>query len=198
MVLAELRIEDMLPATFTAPGLSEEQFLALCERFPDALLEYTEDGTVIVMPPTDPRSGARVAEVVRQLGNWATQQGRGVVLGPDGGFRLPRGSRRSPDASWFDAARFAEAEKPGLVFPMFAPEFVIEVRSRYDRLRPLREKMEEYIANGILLAWLIDPFEKTVTIYRPQREPETMASPREVRGEGPVEGFVLNLERVLA
>lgn len=198
MVLAELRIEDMLPATFTAPGLTEEQFLALCEKFPDALLEYTEDGTVIVMPPTDPRSGARVAEVVRQLGNWAAQQGRGIVLGPDGGFRLPRGSRRSPDASWFDAARFAEAEKQGPVFPVFAPEFAIEVRSRSDRPRSLREKMEEYVANGVLLAWLLDPFEKSVTIFRPQREPERLANPREVHGDGPVEGFILNLERVFA
>ena len=38
MAAAELHIEDMLPATFTAPGLSEEQFLALCEKFPEARL----------------------------------------------------------------------------------------------------------------------------------------------------------------
>ena len=199
MVLAELHIEDMLPATFTAPGLSEEQFLALCEKFPDATLEYTEDGTVIVMPPTDPRSGARVAQVVRQLGNWAEQQGQGVVLGPDAGFFFPRGARRSPDAAWFNAARFEEAERrEGRVFPVFAPEFVIEVRSPHDRLRTLREKMEEYVANGVLLAWLIDPFERRVEIYRPGRDPEILHAPRSVAGEGPVDGFVLSLDRVFA
>jgi Uma2 family endonuclease len=199
MVLTELHIEDMLPATFTAPGLSEEQFLALCQKFPDATLEYTEDGTVIVMPPTDPRSGARVAQVVRQLGNWAAQEGHGIVLGPDAGFFFLKGSRRSPDAAWFNAARFAEAEKrDGRVFPVFAPEFVIEVRSRHDRLRTLREKMDEYIANGVQLAWLIDPFERTVEIYRAGRAPELLANPATVAGEGPVEGFILDLARVFA
>jgi Uma2 family endonuclease len=34
---------------------------------------------------------------------------------------------------------------------------VIGFRSPDDRLRPLQEKMEEYIANGVELGWLIDP-----------------------------------------
>ena len=196
MVLAELHIEDMLPATFTAPGLSEAQFLALCEKFPDALLEYTEDGTVIVMPPTDPESSARVAYVVQKLGEWAEKRGRGIVIGPDGGFFFPRGSRRSPDAAWFDDARWKAAKRPRVRFPVFAPEFLIEVRSHHDRIRVVREKMEEYIANGVQLAWLIDPFQRTVEIYRPGRDPELLSNPKSVAGEGPVKGFVLKLERV--
>jgi hypothetical protein len=36
-----LEIVGLLPATFTAPGLSEEDFLELCKKFPDAFLEYT-------------------------------------------------------------------------------------------------------------------------------------------------------------
>lgn len=97
-----LEIENLLPATFTAPGLSEAEFLELCEKFPDAILEYTADGTVIVMPPTDPESGVQNGEVFRQLADWNKQQGRGMVSGPDAGFFLPDGSRRSPDAAWFD------------------------------------------------------------------------------------------------
>ena len=62
-----LDIRNMLPATFTAPGLTEAQFLKLCEEFPDALLEYTADGRVIVMPPTDPENGVRIAEVLAEL-----------------------------------------------------------------------------------------------------------------------------------
>ena len=198
MVLAELNIEDMLPATFTAPGLSEEQFLALCAKFPDALLEYSEDGTVIVTPPTDPDSGIRVQYVSQKLGEWAEQNARGAVVGPDTGFFFPNGSRRAPDATWFDMDRWRAARQkhPRLRFPTFAPEFVIELRSPGDRLRALREKMEEYIANGVQLAWLIDPFERTVEIYRPNRPPERLENPRTITGEGPVAGFVLNLERV--
>lgn len=193
---AALELSDMLPATFTAPGISEKDFLAMCERFPDATLEYTPDGTIIIMPPTDPESSERVMEVGAQLRNWAHQSGGGHVIGPDGGFRFPGGSRRSPDASWYDDARWQAAKKPRVRFPVFAPEFVIEVRSPDDRLPALREKMEEYILNGVQLGWLIDPQERTVAIYRPSREPEVLTNPASVAGEGPVEGLVLSLDRV--
>ena len=198
MTHAALEINKMLPATFTAPGISEAEFLDLCARFPDAMVEYTADGTVIVMPPTDPESGIHNAEVATQLGNWARAQKKGHVVGPDAGFRFRDGSRRSPDAAWFDDARWREAKKSGERFPVFAPEFVIEVRSPDDRIRTLREKMEEYIVNGVQLGWLIDPTERTVTVYRPGQPPEVLQNPASVAGEGPVTGFVLKLESILS
>ena len=117
-------------------------------------------------------------------------------MGPDGGFRLPSGSRRSPDAAWFDSIRWEAAAEPGLVFPTFAPEFVIEVRSPHDRIRTLHDKMAEYMENGVQLAWLIEPAERRVTIYRPGREPESLDNPASVLGEGPLAGFELKLEYV--
>lgn len=198
MVTATFEIDKLLPATFTVPDLSEAEFLEFCAKVPDATLEYTPDGTLLIMPPTDPESAARVFEVGRQLGNWAIDQHHGIVIGPDGGFRLPGGSRRSPDAAWFNEVRWEKAKTPGTRFPNFAPDFVIEVRSPDDRLPALREKMEEYLNNGVQLGWLIDPIEGTVTIYRSGREPEVLANPASVAGEGPVAGFVLTLKRVFA
>jgi Uma2 family endonuclease len=189
-------IAALLPATLTAPGLSEAQFLALCDEFPDCTLEYTTDGVVIVMSPTDPESSARVAETVRQLANWVAVRG-GLVIGPDGGFFFRDGSRRSPDAAWFDSARWQAAKTPDRRFPVFAPEFLIEVRSPEQRARPLREKMDEYMTNGVQLAWLIDPIDHTVTIYRQGRAAEIIERPASVAGEGPVDGFVLSLEGIL-
>lgn len=118
------------------------------------------------------------------------------MIGPDGGFRLPGGSRRSPDASWFEEARYRAAEQPDLVFPPFAPEFVIEVRSPGDSRRVLREKMQEYMDNGVLLGWLIDAIDRSVEIYRAGREPELLNNPATVIGDGPVAGFSLALDRV--
>ena len=196
-VQTTLDITTMLPATFTAPRLSESQFLAFCAEFPDCLLEYTADGTLIVMPATDPESGARGVEVVGQLWQWSKQQGSGHVGGPDTGFFFRKGSRRSPDAAWYSDRGWQEAKTPGVVFPVFAPEFVIEVLSPTDRRRTLREKMQEYIDNGVQLGWLIDPFERTVAIYRPGQAPEVLAHPKSVAGEGPVAGFVLQLDQIL-
>jgi Uma2 family endonuclease len=60
----------------------------------------------------------------------------------------------------------------------------------------LREKMGEWLANGAQLGWLIDPEIRTVEIYRPGFEPETLAGATSVCGEGPIEGFELHLPSV--
>jgi Uma2 family endonuclease len=83
---------------------------------------------------------------------------------------------------------------------VFTPEFVVEVRSPAQRgagLRELQEKMAEYTDNGVELAWLIDPEEQTVTIYRPGRAAEVLRAPAAVAGGGSVSGFVLEMDGVL-
>jgi Uma2 family endonuclease len=96
----ELEIANMLPARLTAPGLTEAQFLKLCEKFPDAIVEYSADGEVIIVPGTDFESGERGGEVVAQLRNWVRQEGGGRFCGPEGSFLFPDGTRPSPDAAW--------------------------------------------------------------------------------------------------
>ena len=56
--------------------------------------------------------------------------------------------------------------------------------------------MLEWIVNGVELGWMIDPRDQSVTIYRPDREPEVRIGISEIAGEGPVAGFVLDLEPV--
>ena len=56
--------------------------------------------------------------------------------------------------------------------------------------------MGEWIESGAALGWMIDPDRRTVTIYRPGSEPEQLANPSKVEGEGPVEGFVLDLTEI--
>jgi Uma2 family endonuclease len=160
------------------------------------MLEYSRDGTLIIMPPTDPETGTRTALIVHALVDWAEKQGLGSVVGPDAGFRFKDRSRRSPDAAWFNKARWQKARESGQRYPVFAPEFVIELRSPEDKIRLLEEKMEEYIDNGVQLAWLIDPAQRTVTIYRAGADAEVLSNPVMVQGEGPVEGFVLSLDGI--
>ena len=56
--------------------------------------------------------------------------------------------------------------------------------------------MQEYIANGASLAWLIDPQTHTVEVYRPNRQPESLLEIDSLSGEGPVAGFMLDLRTV--
>ncbi|MCC6540047.1 MAG: Uma2 family endonuclease [Bryobacterales bacterium] len=186
------------PMTLYLPQLTEEEFLEWGERFSDFQLEYTADGELMIIPGTSMETGGRNAEVSRQLGNWARNDGRGRAYDSSTSFLLPNGARRSPDAAWVSTSRRAAAKRPGQQFPVLAPDFVIELKSPSDRLRKLSVKMEEWIENGVQLAWLIDPERRAITIYRPGREPETLLNLSQAEGEGPVAGFILELAPVWA
>jgi len=76
------------------------------------------------------------------------------------------------------------------------PDFVIELKSHTDRLPVLRAKMREWIDNGAHLGWLIDVERKAVEIYHASGPAEVVVEASEVKGEGPVSGFTLELGRV--
>jgi Uma2 family endonuclease len=189
--------EAFLPATLTAPPMTDKQFADFCAEHPDLFFETTAEGEIIVMPPNFSTTGARNLEITRQLGNWARKDGRGIANDSCTGYVLPNGARRSPDASWTpkdEIWNLPEESRQGY-WHLFPP-FVIELRSHSDRLPVLRAKMQEYLANGARLGWMIDPETRSVEVYRPDHSPETMDNVDFVSGEGPVEGFVLDLRSV--
>jgi len=181
-------------ATQPAFNLTDDQFFDFCQLNPDLRLERNAKGDIIIMPPAGGVTSWRNSEIVIALGNWAKKDGRGVVFDSSGGFNLPKGGTRAPDAAWVKKSKLATltpAEKSK--FPPICPNFVIELRSRTDRLRDLQDKMEEYVANGIELGWLIDPEARKVHIYRPDRPIEVLENPTAVSGEDVLPGFVLNV-----
>ncbi len=186
--------ESFLPATLTAHPMTDEEFAEFCSEHPDLFFEMTADGDLIISPPAYSLTGMRHSEVLKQLKQWAEQEGRGAVTDAAAGFVLPAGARRSPDAAWTLKTRI-RALDPKIIegFWHLCPDFVIEVRSKTDRLPALQEKMREWVSNGAQLAWLIDPDTRSAEIYRPHAEPELQSGCESLRGEGPVQGFVLNL-----
>jgi Uma2 family endonuclease len=189
--------EAFLPATLTAPPMTDQQFTDFCAEHPDLFFETNARGEIIVMPPNFSITGTRNLVIAMQLGNWALKDARGIASDSSTGFLLPNGARRSPDASWTpkeDIRKLSEASRES--YWHLCPAFVIELRSNSDRMPVLREKMQEYLANGARLGWLIDPESRTVEVYRPDRSPEALTAIDSVSGEGPVEGFVLDLRTV--
>jgi len=188
---------EFLPATLTAHSMSDEEFAEFCSEHPDLFFEMSADGELIVMAPTYSFTGVRNLDMGAQLAVWAKLDGRGCAADSSTGFVLPNGARRSPDASWTLKSRIeqmdaAQREK----FWHLCPDFVIELKSASDRPRKLHEKMSEYLANGAQLGWLIDPETRSVSVYRQTGEVETLTGIASINGEGPVAGFVLELDSV--
>jgi Uma2 family endonuclease len=189
------QIDDAyLPAILTVQPMTDEEFAALCAQHPDLNFEMTADGELIVMAPTYSDTSAGNSDIAVQLGTWAKKDGRGTCCDSSGGFVLPNGARRSPDASWILETRIQQlGTKKRKAFWHLCPDFVIEIKSESDRLKTLQKKMLEYVEQGAQLGWLINPQSKTVEIYRPGGEVEKRAEIVTLEGEGPVAGFTLDL-----
>jgi Uma2 family endonuclease len=56
--------------------------------------------------------------------------------------------------------------------------------------------MQLWLENGAKLAWLVDPIDANVTIYRPGQPAELLARPEIVRAAAPIAGFELPCTRL--
>ena len=177
--------------------IDDEQFFEFCQANRDVRIERNSEGEIIIMPPTGWETGDKNAEITAQLRIWATQDGRGRSADSSTGYKMPNGAIMSPDASWVSNERLEKiSPAKRLKFLPLAPDFVIELRSKSDSLSALKEKMAEYIENGVRLGWLIDATKKKVYVYRQNAEVETLENPSEISGEPLLSGFVLNLKEI--
>lgn len=177
-------------------ALSDAQFAGVVADNPELRLELTAQGELIVTSPTGGKTGRRNSRILQRLLNWSDAAG-GVVFDSSTGFTLPNGAKRSPDAAWVERARWeALSESEQESFPPLAPDFVLELRSPTDNLAALQAKLEEYMANGARLGWLLDPQECRVFVYRPSEQVAVLSDPETLHGEGVLEGFMLELSEV--
>jgi Uma2 family endonuclease len=190
--------ENSLPARIRlASPLTDEELMGFCAQNELLRVERDANGELIVMSPTGLEGSSWNSDINAVLNAWAYQDGRGKVFDSNGGFTLPDGSMRVPDAAWVSWQRWntlpREEQKR---FGRIVPEFIIELRSETDSLPDLKAKMQLWIDNGVDIAWLIDPYERSVTVYRPGAEPEVHTNPTSVQGTGPIAGFELVLSRI--
>ncbi|MFN8500101.1 MAG: Uma2 family endonuclease [Anaerolineae bacterium] len=178
-------------------ALTPAQFYDMCRANPDLQLEMNAEGEIIIMPPAGSNSSDRNADLTMQLRAWALAERSGKAYDSSGGFRLPDGSIRAPDASWVLKSRLAEftLQERERFLPL-CPDFVAELRSPTDALETLQDKLIEYIANGARLGWLLDPFDRRVYVYRPDVKVEVVSNAERISGDPVLPGFTLELERI--
>jgi Uma2 family endonuclease len=174
--------------------LTRSQFFQLCQANPDVQLERSPQGELIIVSPVGGESGNQEANLILKVGIWNEQTKLGVVFSSQTVFSLPAGGDRSPDVAWVELSRWqalSQEEREG--FPPICPDFLIELRSRTDRLKPLQNKMQEYLKSGLRLGWLINYKDKQVEIYRVGKSVEVVAIPMVLSGEEVLPGFSLEV-----
>jgi Uma2 family endonuclease len=177
-------------------SVTPEHFDQLCIDNPDLRLELTKDGELIVMAPAGGESGERNLDLAIDVGIWNRQSdlGRAFDSSTVYDFIALGGGKRSPDVSWIEKSRLEGIEIVGFI--PIAPDFLIELRSATDNLKPLQEKMKEYRRIGVKLGLLVNPKDRQVEIYRLGQETEIVESPDAIDCSEVMPGFLLSMSRI--
>jgi Uma2 family endonuclease len=177
--------------------MSDREFFEFCQLNRNWRIERTSAGDLVLMPPTGGQRGKCNFMLTGLFSAWVEADGTGVGFDSSTGFTLPNGASRSPDLAWIRRTRWetlSDEEKEE--FPPLCPDFVVEIRSRSDALGRLQEKMQEYVANGAQLGWLLDTKERKVYIYRPSAAVCCLDNPEKISGDPVLPGFTLDLKRI--
>jgi Uma2 family endonuclease len=196
MNLSRVELESPMRIRRDRP-ISDEELLRLSAENEPLRLERDANGEILVMTPTGGNTGKINLRIGRLFDEWAEADGRGVAFDSSTGFHLPNGAVRSPDLAWVTNERWNALTAELRDGFAMCPDFVMELSSPSDRLPNVKKKItEEWIANGVKLAWLIDTKARTVIVYRPDEEPEVLHDPSSIQGTGPIAGFELVMARI--
>ena len=177
--------------------MGDDELMRFCAANDVLRVEREANGEILVMTPAGNNTGRKNAYLIQVLGTWSDEDGRGYAFDSNTGFTLPDGSMRSPDAAWVEASRWdALSESDKDRFSPICPDFIIELRSPSDNLTDLEAKMDQWIANGAAVAWLIDPEREAVAVYHPGQPKAEYHHPTSMQGDGPIAGFELILDRI--
>jgi len=180
-------------------GLTHDEFWELCSKNPELVIEREANGQITVMSPVGFKTGERENIINAYLTIWSIENGKGTTASPSTGFVLPSGEVRSADASWISDERLEGIEEDELDrFPQLVPDFVVEIRSKSDNLKPLQQKMlETWMAAGVRLGWLFDIQGDQIFIYREDGSVEVASGlTNTLEGEEILPGFSFEVSRL--
>ena len=175
------------------------RFTEFCAQDDLYEMEVNAQGELLILPMTGAHGSRQEGYAFAFLCNWEIAH-FGVASYPQTvRFRLPSGAILGPDAAWMTQERY-DALPPEQRARIIegAPDFVVEIRSRTDDLRPLQDKMQIWMAAGTRLGWLIDARNRQVYVYRAgQTEPEVLDNPEALDGEDVLPGFVFPVRQYI-
>ncbi len=171
-------------AAVAATRLTAEEFWEWIHRSEnEGRLFELENGEVVEMPSPGELHGAICFLIIRLLGNYLFQRGKGYLCTNDTGLLVKRDpdNVRGPDVMLFDETRALDNLSRRVTDRI--PKLVIEVLSPSDQLSKVNRRIIQYLKRGVPLVWLVDPDVRTVTVYRPGKELYLVDDTEELTGE---------------
>ena len=170
----------------------------LWKRVADGSRYELSEGELLPMTPVGMEHGAIVGAILELLRKYVRKENLGLV-GTEIGFRLARypDTVRAPDVAFVAKHRLPKEGVPKK-FAEFAPDLAVEVLSPEDTASEILRKVEEYLAAGVALAWVVDPATRTVTVYRSLRDIQILSADQELDGGTVLPGFRVKIAEIFS
>ena len=155
-------------------------------------------GEVVTTPPAETDHDICANNINISLGYHVKQNMLGWMSG-QGGFVVADhpDTVRAADVSFIAAHRLPTG-KVGKGYFRGAPDLLVEVVLPNDRLYDVEEKVEEWLAAGARLIWVVNPRRKIVIAHRPGAEPQTFRVGDTLDAADVVPGFTLPVAEIFA
>ncbi len=182
--------------------ITDKHLLKLSKKNPHLSFETRGLTKLIISMPTHSETSNKNIEIGIEVGIWNKTNKAGKLYDSSGGFRMPlTQSVLSPDITFIKQSLLETIDKDAEGFYIIAPTFVIELMYDSDRLKPAKEKMIEYMQNGVELAWLIQPKKRRTFVYRQKDFAQNIAPTEQgfdvvLSGEDILPDFLLDLREI--
>jgi Uma2 family endonuclease len=81
-------------------------------------------------------------------------------------------------------------------FIVGAPVVAVEILSLTDTVEEILKKVKVYLAAGVKLVWIVDPYQCTLTVHRPEGPVQVFVRGQEVSGEPYLPGLAFRVDEV--
>lgn len=180
---------DQLTATLELKLISGEELLAMGDIGPCELI----DGRIMPMSPTGGEHSYLESFISAELTHFVKPTKLGWVLTGEVGIYTRRNPDRVRGADIAFISKVRSPRRPARGFLTVAPELVVEIMSPDDRWQDVRQKIEEYLAIGVLWVWIVEPDNRAVLIFEAGAEMRPLGETDTLQGHGILAGFELPL-----
>ena len=188
------QFDGTLRLNFPKNVISDKWLFEFCQLNRDLKIEHNSVGEIIIMPQTGTQTGGWNSEFTTELGIWNRKNKLGKTFDSSTGFKLPNGATYGPDAAWIPHEKWNALtldEQDG--FAPIVPDFIAEIRSKSDTIKPIQEKIIEFMECGCQLAWLIDLILQITTVYRADGQEVEVPFDQILNGGSVLPGFEVKL-----
>lgn len=159
-------------------------------------------GDLIMMSPASPVQGRYAARLGSALQSYVEDHNLGEVYTAEPGFILqpetetePDPVVRAPDVAFVRTERIPPADQQAGFWPL-APDLAVEVISPSETAKSIQQKVEDYLAAGTRMIWLVYPDSKIVVEYQPRAQIRQYGIEDSLAGGEVLPGFAYALGRL--